>query len=466
VNRLRSRRARILIAGLAALVLTVPLLGFSASSRGAGQRAERSSNVAVVPGFTPAAYPGFNGVPALPTGSPDLAAYHFTQLPTASVTAAALQPYDTVILYGIRWNDIPAAGRAAINGFAATHKVLIWDADGTGSQSYSTFVHPFSVSASGENFHDKPNDSVVTFPSAGNFLASDKPGSPYYLDPKQLVTGTDELKDMSAMASGTKNWVPALIAANKTIPQGGWPLAWSYGDIRDHTGLTVYSGIDADLFKDSTLKPNNAVKELAIQLAAPFRQTPDSSCASNCGLPSGGGGSAHASCSLVKPPPKHWVRGRVVVKLKTSVATGIRGRVVTRSGHVLASRPERGRSVIPIAVQTRHRLRSNRIARLRAQILINRIPACTKPFRLKVDNKPPRLLKLSTTFDSTGGHRLNLRVSERSSMKILGRHVGHRRLVFVEPHRTIHVLLSAKVRKARLVLRDRAGNRVVRKLVW
>ncbi len=460
-NQVRPRRTRILVAALTALALSLALLGKPAHGRGAGGGTQPSSAVAVIPGFAPASYPGYYGIPPLPVSDPRLAAYHFSQLPAGQVATAALAPFDTLILYGIRWSDISASGQAAINAFARTHKVIIWDADDTGSQSYSTFLHPFSDTASGEN--GKSNSSVVSFPGGVDFLASDNPASPYYLDPNQLVSDRNMINDMSAMATGTANWVPALVAANKNIPQGGWPLAWSYGVISDQTGLTIYSGVDADAFSDQ-LTPNYAVKELALQLAAPFRETPDSSCGSGCQLPSSGKSRTYASCSFARPVPTHWVHGRVVVTVDTSVAAGITARVTTRQGRQLVSGRERSGGVIRLAVQTR-RLPSNRIAQLRAVVFVNRRQACTNPFVLRVDNKPPRLLTLATTRSSRG-HLLRLRVSEVSSMSIVGSHVPHRPAVLIAARRTIDVRLPARVTVARLILRDRAGNTVVRRLAW
>jgi hypothetical protein len=408
-------------------------------------------------------------VPALPTKDPQLSAYHFSQLAASKVTTAALGNYDTVILYGIRWSDISASGHAAINAFAATHKVLIWDSDSTGSQQYPTFIHPFSDMASGENFAGKPNDSVVSFPSGVDFLASDKPSSPYYLDPNQLVTDRDEINDMNAMVAGTKNWLPALTAANAKIPNGGWALAWSYGVIGNHTGLTVYSGLDADAFGNAQLKPNNAIKELALQLKAQFRTTPDPACAPGCHLSGGGSsggggpGSTHAACSLAKKVPTHWVHRRVPVWLKTSVAAGITGRVLSSKGKVVATGTENG-NLIRFRVNTR-RLRTNHASRLKALVFVNGQQACSQSFRLKVDNTRPRFLFL-TTFRSGGQHVARFRVSERSSMTVTGVHVPHRRSVLIAARRTINVRLPASVRRARLTLRDRAGNKTVRKLVW
>lgn len=471
-NPVRPRVARIMIAGAVALILSVALLEDSGHSGGAAGSTRSSSEVAVIPGFDPPAYPDYFGVPALPVNDPQLASYHFTQLAANKVTPSALDNYDTVILYGIRWSEISTSGQGAINAFAATHKVLIWDSDGTGSQNYATFIHPFSQTSSGENYKGKPNSAVVFFPSAGNFLASDKPSSPYYLEPSQLVTDRDLINDMNAMTTGTKNWTPALVAANRSIPHGGWPLAWSYGVIGNNTGLTVYSGIDTDAFT-APLNPNDAIRELAIQLKAPFRETPDPSCAPGCKLPPpppsppsppSGGGSTYASCGFARPLPKHWVRGRVFVALKTSVAAGVTAKIVTRFGKVVASgRLRTGRSVIRLALRTR-RLPSNRTSRLRALVFVNGQRACSKPLRVKVDNVPPRLLRLTTTR-AAAGHLLSVRVSERVSMTITGRHMSRHRS-WLSAKRTVKLRLPGKIRIVRLILRDRAGNKVVRRLVW
>jgi hypothetical protein len=461
-TRVPARVARVLIAGLAALVLSAVLFEYPAHSRAAaGGGTQPSINVAVVPGFAPQPYAGNNGVPALPVSSSQLASYHFAQLPAKQVTSATLSGYDTVLLYGIRWSDISPSGRAAIDSFAATHKVVIWDADATPAQTYSTFVHPFSTLSSGQNYKGKPNDSVVSFPSGLDFLASEKPTSPYYLDPNQLVKDRDEINDMNAMKTGTKNWLPALVAATQEIPHGAWPLAWSYGVIGNHTGLTIYSGIDADAFANRGDHPNNAVQELALDLAAPFRSTPDASCAPNCQLPGSGEGHPFAACSFAKRVPRHWVHGRVKIVLKTSVAAGITGRIVTRSGRTVARGRELSGNLLRLPLRTK-KLPSNRISRLRALVLYNGQQACSKRLRLKVDNVPPRLLQLTTTRGA--GDLLSLRVSEKSRVKVVSPSVHWRGVI--SAHRTIHLYFPASLRSAQLILRDRAGNTVLRTLVW
>jgi len=339
-------------------------------------------NVAVVPGFVSPTYPGYYGIPKLPVTDPQLSNFHFTAVPTASVTTTKLKQFDTVVLYGMRWSDLSPTAVQAINTFAATGKVVIWDSDDTGPQSYATFIHPFTDYASGEN--GKANNSVVSFPGGDNFLASSNPNSPYFLDPKQLVGDRNMINDMNAMKTATPGWTPALVAANKNIPQGGWAVAWAYGVVGNHTGMAIYSGVDADGFATGS-KPNYAVKELKLQLAARFRRTPDTSCAPNCKPPGTTGGRPFASCAFAKRVPRGWVHGRVPILLKTSIATGIRGKVLTRSGKALVTAGENKRGLIRLQVPTT-RLPSHRIARLRAAVYLHGRKACSKKFSLKVDN--------------------------------------------------------------------------------
>ena len=464
-SRVQRPSRRIVIAAVAAVGLSAALLGYPGHSRGAGSATQSSVKVAVVPGFKAPVYPGYGGVGTFPAANPRLSAFHFSQLAVSNLTAGNLAAYDTVILYGLRWSTISASEKAALNGFAATHKVMIWDSDGTGPQDYSTFVQPFSTLAS--NAAGKPQDSIVTFPKFANgfvnFLASNNPSSPYYLDPSQLVSDASMINDMNAMKTGTKNWGPALKAQNKNIPNGGWPLAWSYGVIGNHTGLAMYSGLDADAINNSQLNPNDEITELLLQLKAPFRTTPDTSCAPNCAPPPQPLPDQPMSCSFAKHVPTHWVHGRVSIGLKCSPAAGVTARVrIGPSGPVLASGTEQS-GLIHLRVQTRL-LPTNHISR---PVVVYGTDQQTKSkyFRLKVDNTPPRLLQLKTSA-TPGGHLVRFRVSEKSRMRIEGGGPRYRHWVSIARQRLISATLSGSVRHVRLMVRDRAGNTVVRKLTW
>jgi hypothetical protein len=466
----RRNLARGLVAGLAAFLLVGGLLDSPAHSSSAPAAGTASSNIAVVlpagsVGLAPKHYKGNSGVPSLDTAisvTSALGKYHFTPLPNNpnSITTAALKNFDTVMLYGILWSDLSSSAQAAINAFSATHKVVIWDADATGAQSYSSFVHPFTTLSSGQGYQGKPSDSVASFPTGVDFLASSNAASPYYLDPLQLVHDKDELNDMNAMKTGTSNWVPALLAANHGIPAGAWPIAWSYGVIGNQTGMTIYSGLDADAFPTKE-KLNNDGKELALELATPVRSTP-APCAPGCHLPSTGGSQPFASCGFSKLS-RHWSHGRVPVVLKTSVAQGITAQIRTRSGKVLARGSAHGGDLVPLVIPTK-KLPSNRTSQLRAQVLVNGQTACTNPFQLvKANRTRPAFLLLGTS--QAPSRLLTLRASEISWMKVVARGV-HWRINRIPAGKVVQFHLPGSVLKAKLILHDRAGNRVVRNLRW
>lgn len=419
--------------------------------------------MAVVPGFAPPAYPGSSGVPPLPVNL--FPKYTFSELAADAVTPAALQNYDTVILYGIRWSDFSGSAQAAINAFAATNKVVIWDADATGAQDYSSFVHPFSTVSSGQSAGtNSTRESVVYFLKRGDFLASSSPKSPYYLDPTQLVRDHDELNDMNAIKAGTAQWRPALLAANDAIDPAAWPIAWSYGVIGDHTGMTIYSGLDADAFPTNEVM-NNDRKELALELAAPFRSTP-AACSPTCGLGSSPATNPFASCEVLKLP-RHWTHGRLPLVLKTSDAAKISAQILNRSGDVLATGPAAG-GLVPLVLPTANL--PNATNRLRAQVLVHGAPACTNRFQLaKASSGRLRILLLATSRDPIVHEPdqldlLTLRASEASSLTIVAPH--YQRTRTIEASKVVRFSVPLKVRKATVTLRDRDGRTVTRSVRW
>jgi hypothetical protein len=422
-------------------------------------------------------YPGFVGVPNFPTGAPGLTGFHFSQLASSAVTPAALQGFDTVVLYGVRWVDLQTSAQTAINDFAQTGKVVIWDADGTGSQDYSSFVQPFSTTASGEVRGATTPGAVVTFPTDTDPLASPDLSSPLYLDPNALTANNDLIEDMSVLNAGSApGWSPGLIAANRVIAQGGWLLAWAYGSTANQTGMTIYSGMDADVFAES-VTPNYALKELAIELATPFTRTPVGGCAPNCAPPSqpgtgstsgstssglGTAGSpTFARCSFARRPPHSWVHRRVSLFLKTSVANGVSGQVLTSAGKILAAAAPTTTGDLKFVVKTQ-RLPSSHISKLLAVVYVNSTRACSLPTRLKVDNTPPKLLLLKL---GTASNRrpLTLRTNEAARLSIHSR-TRTLRTMHVRARTTVTLTLPPSQQRETLVLVDRAGNRTTHSL--
>ena len=261
-------------------------LGESRLAGATASDAAPSVNVALIPGFHAPKYSDTESLPGFPAAQ--LQGYHFGAVPLGSVTSANLSAYDTAVIYGLRWGDLSSSEQAAIDDFAKTGKVIIWDADSTGAQDYSSFVQPFTTKSSGAK--GGSFGSVVTFP-AGSPLASSDSASPLYLDPAALVCkhAPDRAHERAGRAGGGLVTGPACGEQQDPETRAG-SLAWGYGSTSNHAGMVIYSGFDADAFDDSAT-PNYAVKELAIQLASPFSRTGDSTCAPSCSPPPSGGGS-------------------------------------------------------------------------------------------------------------------------------------------------------------------------------
>jgi len=149
--------------------------------------------------------------------------------------------------------------------------------------------------------------------------------------------------------------------------------------------------------------------------------------------------------------------------LKCSPAQGITAFArMGPAGRMLASGTEKN-GLIHLRVQTRL-LRTNHVSRP-AVVYGNSQQTKSKFFRLKVDNTPPRLLSLRTGR-SGSRNRVSFRVSEKSKMRITGRGSRYSRWVVVARHKLNIVTLPSSVRHARLILRDRAGNTITRRLAW
>jgi hypothetical protein len=85
------------------------------------------------------------------------------------------------------------------------------------------------------------------------------------------------------------------------------------------------------------------------------------------------------------------------------------------------------------------------------------------PFRLKVDNIPPRV-RIATKRDGLGDH-LTFRLSETSLVALTA--PGQvKRSYLVAPGRNVEWSLPRTVHTASFVVVDRAGNQVARRLSW
>src|SRR4029077_19749643 len=88
-----------------------------------------------------------------------------------------------------------------------------------------------------------------------------------------------------------------------------------------------------------------------------------------------------------------WVHGKIALLLKTSVATGISGQVLSPTGKIVGSGITKAPGQLQFTVNTRL-LKSNRASKLQAIVYVNTAPACSVSLSLKVDNIPARFLIL------------------------------------------------------------------------
>jgi len=471
-NAVLASLAACLLAGVAVLAKTSTVAHATATD------SAPSANVALVPGFHAPKYSDTESLPGFPAAQ--VQGYHFGAVPLGSVTSANLSAYDTVVLYGLRWSDLSSSEQAAINDFAKTGKVIIWDADSTGAQDYGSFVHPFTTKSSGAK--GGSFGAVVTF-VPGSPLASIDSGSPLYLDQNALVASTHLLGHMNVLVGPAADWSPGLLAGNSKIPdlKTSWVLAWGYGSTSNHSGMVIYSGFDADAFDDSAT-PNYAVKELAIQLASPFSRTGDSTCAPNCSPPpsggsggsggtggsggsggSGGGSQTFAQCSFAKKPPTAWQRGYFYLSLTTSVANGITGTVKSSTQKVIGSGAPSTPGHLSLHVDSRL-LPSNKVSTVKADVLVNSAVACSLNAQIRVDNVKPKAFGLKATktahgnmltFRSIEPLRIWLATPHHQFGTYSRKHSGRTTLKF--PH---------SVTSGTLRLVDRAGNITRIKVTW
>lgn len=528
-----SRTTPLCRAALLGLLLTVPAVGAAPAF------ADTSHTVAVVRGFTPPHYhvddqkthlPDFpnpaSGYVMTYPGVYDLSQYTYKELPFGSVNDASLAGVDTVVLYGVRWDDPRlASDRPALAAFAQTHKLLIWDADSTVEAGQPNsfgppFPYPFSEYASGEQHGARGETTWPT--TGGSALASQAQTGDYdnYIDANALADMSHAIGDASVISEhDPAGWQVGMWATNNTLEaHGPLPvLAWHYGNDGNHTGAIIYSGLDADAFKntppagttcthtkaDETAAPscvNWVLKALAIQLAMPFSTTPDATCAPSCAplssgtqSPTAAGPGANqqsssttssssstsstsstssstttaaptttvtATCGLAAAVPTRWVHGTVTLRVRENVSGASALALSTVRGLSVASAPAR-LGTVSVKVNTK-RLPSNRTSYLVASVLAGTTRACSVSFRLRVDNTPARVLKFGLRR-VRAARLVAFRPSEPAKVQLVVK--GRKTRTFhLSGARRVTITVARTKRAAKLVLIDRAGNVTTRVL--
>jgi hypothetical protein len=223
----------------------------------------QSVNIAVI-GSGPVINGGF-----VPTSGPDLPGMTFTNLAPGSVTAAALAPFDTVILnvasaqMACNVNTLSAAAQADLVAFVASgHKLIIVDSE-CSPQNYSWLPFPFQTNNPGAA---GANGTATIIEE--NVLSSSNPASPFFIN-VTLLSAAAEVGDANVMTTFDSHWCVDMSATNINNVTG--PVH-TYAKVGGDIGLIIYNGFDTDAMTASpgVTGPGYLRKLFVQELLAPF----------------------------------------------------------------------------------------------------------------------------------------------------------------------------------------------------
>jgi len=234
-------------------------LNVSLQGRGeAGACNNGSANVAFIPN------PSGPGGGTLPTTDSAFDAFTFTNVPFASVSAATLASYDTVILISCDpLNDLNSSQRTdLINWISDGGKLIIYDSEcvedtGNPTNDFTWLPCGFESYGPGGWGATADADPWVTLEIVeDNTLSSSDSGSPYFIDTDMIAHDTDGAGDMNVFLTRESCWCGDMLGTNAIDEEGqrmspgttGYVHAYShYGD-----GLMIYNGLDIDWMGSST----------------------------------------------------------------------------------------------------------------------------------------------------------------------------------------------------------------------
>jgi hypothetical protein len=233
----------------------------TASLQGTGVAAacnNGSANVAFIPN------PVGPGGGTLPTTNSAFDAFTFTNVPFASVSAATLASYDTVVLISCDpLNDLSSSQRTdLINWLSDGGKLIIYDSEcvedtGNPTNDFTWLPCGFESYGPGGWGATADSDPWVTLEIIeDNTLSSSDSGSPYFIDTDMIAHDTDGAGDMNVFLTQETCWCGDMLGTNAIDEEGqemspgttGYVHAYShYGQ-----GLMIYNGLDIDWMGSST----------------------------------------------------------------------------------------------------------------------------------------------------------------------------------------------------------------------
>ena len=266
--------------------LTIPLYGTgeaAACNNG-------SENVAFIPG------PVGPGGGTLPTTDSAFSAFSFTNVSYASVSAATLANYDTVVLITCDpLNDLNSSQRTdLINWVSNGGKLIIYDSEcveETGNPILDFTWLPCGFESYGPGGWGADADSapwVNLEIVEDNTLSSSVSGSPYFIDTEMIAHDTDAAGDMNVFLTRESCWCGDMLGTNAIDALGQEMAPGTTGFVHAYShysqGLIIYNGLDIDWLgsgTDPTLDTGRGhlAKIWLLELQQPWGDT--------CGLPCG-----------------------------------------------------------------------------------------------------------------------------------------------------------------------------------
>jgi Big-like domain-containing protein len=181
-----------------------------------------------------------------PTGS--FTDFTFTNVAPATVSAATLAPFDTVLLnvassqMGCNVNTLSASQKTdLVNFLNAWGKLIIYDSE-CQPQDYSWLPHPFTTSNPGA-LGGTGTVNVVE----DNFLGSDTTGDSHFIDEVLLGQQTDAVGDMNVLTTQDPNICAHMFGTNAAQQSGPTHVYYQSG-----SGLLIYNGFDVDTMGTTT----------------------------------------------------------------------------------------------------------------------------------------------------------------------------------------------------------------------
>ena len=233
----------------------------------------QSRNVAII-GSPTVSSGGF-----LPTTGPagELGDFVFTNLAPLAVNATNLAAFDTVVLnvaspqMSCNTGTLSASAKAALVAFVGSgKKMIIYDSE-CSVQDCSWLPFPFTTSNPG------PRGATGTLTIVeNNFLASNDPADPHYINAACLGSSTDAVGDMNVMTTRDPNWCISMSGTNVRGDTGPVHTYAPY-PTRSGPGLFIYNGLDLDDIS-SGCNPNGLRKIWVQELQQPFNPPVNLAC--------------------------------------------------------------------------------------------------------------------------------------------------------------------------------------------